>query len=73
MAPLTCCRVQREITITQAMTWMIALAGSVAALFCASMLFLADKEQQAGTFAAGGLALIVWAAFHLTDRQPQHR
>jgi hypothetical protein len=53
------------------MTWMLALAGSAAALYLASMLFLADREQRAAIFAAGGLALVLWAAFHLTDR-PHH-
>jgi hypothetical protein len=46
---------------------MIALAGSVAALYIASMLFLADLEQRAAIFAAGGMALLAWAATHLTD------
>jgi hypothetical protein len=64
---------QRELTLGQVMTWMLALVGSAAALYYAFMLFLADNEQRAAIFAAGGLALIVWAAFHLTDRAHHHR
>jgi hypothetical protein len=51
---------------------MLALVASVAALSWASLMFLADHEQEAALFAAGGLALILWSVFHLTDR-PHHR
>ncbi|HEY5693007.1 MAG TPA: hypothetical protein VIR14_00735 [Gaiellaceae bacterium] len=59
---------QREVSLSQVLCWMLALTGGFAALYWASMLFFADREQQAATFAAGGLALVVWSAFHLTDR-----
>jgi hypothetical protein len=59
---------QREVTLGQVLGWMVALAGGVAALYWASMLFFADDEQRAAIFAAGGVALVVWAANHLTDR-----
>jgi hypothetical protein len=58
----------REITLAQVASWMLALAGSAAALSCAFLLFFSDREQRAATFAAGGLMLAVWAAIHLTDR-----
>lgn len=64
--------VQREITLAQLFTWTLALAGSAAALSWAFLLFFADHEEGAATFAAGGLALAVWAALHLTSRQ-HHR
>jgi hypothetical protein len=47
---------------------MLTLMGGVAALYWATSLFLADSEQRAGIFASGGLALVLWAANHLTDR-----
>jgi hypothetical protein len=52
---------------------MLALVASVAALVCASVLLFADAEQPATIFAAGGLALLFWSAFHLTDRPPHSR
>jgi hypothetical protein len=51
---------------------MLAFVASIAALSWASLMFLADQEQRATVFAAGGLVLIVWAAFHLTDRPQQN-
>jgi hypothetical protein len=63
--------VEREVTLTQVLCWLLALAGSLVALYWACLLFLADREQQAAIVGAGGLALVVWAAFHLTDR-PDH-
>jgi hypothetical protein len=60
---------RREITLVQATSWMLALVGSAAALSWAFLLFFADREQRAATFAVGGLMLAVWAASHLTDRQ----
>jgi hypothetical protein len=65
--------VQREVTLAQVLCWMLALLASVAALSCASLMLLADHEQRAVIFAAGGLALILWSAFHLTDRPHSHR
>jgi hypothetical protein len=59
--------VKREITPAQVLTWMLALVVSVAALYWAFRLSLADHEQRAAVFAAGGLGLVVWAAYHLTD------
>jgi hypothetical protein len=50
---------------------MFALVASLAALSWASLLFLADHEQPAALFAIGGLSLVFWSAFHLTDRPPQ--
>ena len=64
---------QREVTLTQLLCWMRALVASVAALFCASVLVFADHEQPATIFATGGLALLFWSAFHLTDRPPHGR
>jgi hypothetical protein len=64
--------VQREVTHTQVFCWLLALVASVASLSLASLLLLADHEQRATMFAAGGLALILWSVFHLTDR-PHHR
>lgn len=63
--------VQREITLTQLFCWMLALLASVAALVWASMMLLSDHEQPGTIFATGGLALLFWSAFHLTDR-PSH-
>jgi hypothetical protein len=63
--------VEREVTLAQVLCWMLALAGSLAALYWAGLLFLADREQQAAIVGAGGLALVLWAAFHLSDR-PDH-
>jgi hypothetical protein len=60
--------VQREITLAQATTWMLTVLGSIAALSWACMLFLFDQEQHAALVGFGGLALIAWAAYHLTDR-----
>lgn len=60
---------QREITVAQVVSWLIALAGSATALCLAFLLFVTDREQRAATFATGGLALAVWAAVHLTDRR----
>jgi hypothetical protein len=51
---------------------MFALVASIAALSWASLMFLTDHEQPAVLFAAGGVALILWSAFHLADR-PHHR
>ena len=48
---------------------MLALAGSLAALYWACLLFLAGREQEGAIVGAGGLALVLWAAFHLADRQ----
>jgi len=62
-------RTQREITLAQATSWMIALVGSAAALAWAFLLFFADREQWAAAFAAGGLMLALWAAAHVTDRR----
>ena len=62
-------RTRREITLVQATSWLAALVGSAAALSWAFLLFFADREQWAATFAAGGLMLAVWAATHVTDRQ----
>lgn len=64
---------QREVTIGQLLSWMIALTGGVAALYWASMLFLADYERRAAIVAAGGVALFIWAANHLTDRGDRRR
>ena len=60
---------RREITLAQLTSWMLALAGSAAALSWAFLLFWSDRDQRAAVFAAGGLLLAVWAATHLTDRQ----
>jgi hypothetical protein len=60
--------VQREVTLTQVFSWILALVASVTALSWASLLFLADHDQPAALFAVGGLALVLWSAFHLTDR-----
>lgn len=62
-------RTRREITLVQATSWLVALVGSAAAFSWAFLLFFADRDQRAATFAAGGLALAVWAATHVTDRQ----
>ena len=51
--------------------WMVALVASFAALSWAALMYLADDEQRATVFAGGGLVLIAWSVFHLTDR-PQH-
>jgi hypothetical protein len=64
--------VQREVTLTQVLSWMLAMVASVTALSWAALMILADQEQRAAVFAAGGLALITWATFHLTDRQHRH-
>jgi len=52
---------------------MLALVASVAALVFASVLVFADHEQPAMIFGTGGLALLFWSAFHLTDRPPHSR
>jgi hypothetical protein len=65
--------VQREITLGQALSWMLALAGGAAAFSWAFLLFVADREQRALPFTAGGLVLVVWAGIHLTDRQARRR
>ena len=62
---------QREVTLTQVLCWMVALVASFAALSWAALMYLADDEQRATVFAGGGLVLIAWSVFHLTDR-PQH-
>lgn len=64
---------QREVTLTQLLCWMLALVASVAALVFASVLVFADHEQPATIFGTGGLALLFWSAFHLTDRPPHSR
>jgi len=64
---------QREITVPQLLSWLLALAGGATSLCLAFLLFVADKEQRAATFASGGLALSVWAAVHLTDRRSSRR
>jgi hypothetical protein len=63
----------REVAPAQAVIWIIALTGSATALYWAFLLFLADREQRATTFALGGLALVIWAAMHVTDRQHEPR
>jgi hypothetical protein len=65
--------VQREVTLTQLFCWMLALMASVAALFWGTVMVLADHEQPAAIFTTGGLALLFWSAFHLTDRPPHYR
>jgi hypothetical protein len=65
-------RTSREITVAQVASWTLALVGSATALSWAFLLFFADRDQRASVFAAGGIALAVWAAIHLTDRQ-DHR
>lgn len=64
---------QREVTFTQLFFWLSALLASVAALVCASEMLLADHEEPATIFATGGLTLLLWSAFHLTDRPPRSR
>jgi hypothetical protein len=64
--------VQREVTLAQVFCWILALLASVAALSWASLMVLADHDRPAALFAAGGLALLYWSAFHLTDRPHQH-
>jgi len=64
--------VQREITLGQAMAWILAFVGGAAALSGAFLLFLADREEPATAFTSGGLALLLWTGIHLTTRQPQH-
>jgi hypothetical protein len=59
--------VQREITLAQVLGWTVALAGSAVALSIAFLQFWADHEGRAALFTAGGLALAVWAASHVTD------
>jgi hypothetical protein len=59
---------EREVTLAQVFCWILALVASCSALSFASLLFLADHERPAALFAAGGFALILWSAFHLTDR-----
>lgn len=63
---------QREITLAQATAWILAFAGAAAALSGAFLLFLADREEPATAFTSGGLALLLWAGFHLTAQPPQH-
>jgi len=63
--------VEREITLVQALGWMLALAGSAAALSLAFLQLFADHEQRAMLFGMGGLALVVWAASHLANGE-QH-
>ena len=62
-------RTRREITLVQATSWMLALAGSAGALAWAFLLFFADIDKRAVVVAAAGLMLALWAAIHLTDRQ----
>lgn len=64
---------QREVTLAQLFGWMLALLASVAALSWACLMVFADHDQSAAFFAAGGLALLFWSAFHLTDRADGHR
>jgi hypothetical protein len=64
-------RTPTEITLGQATSWALAVAGSAVALSWAFLLFFADREQRAAAFAVGGLALAAWAAFQLTDRRHQ--
>lgn len=59
--------VRREVTFAQVLSWLIALAGGAAALYWASLLVLTDHEQRAMLVGAGGLALVLWVAIHLTD------
>lgn len=59
---------QREVTLTQVLCWLLALAASYAALSVAALLLLSDHEQRGTMFGVGGVALIVWSVFHLTDR-----
>ena len=71
--PLACSDVQREVTLAQLFSWMLALLASVTALSGAALMVLADNEEPAALFGTGGFALLLWSAFHLTDRQPQYR
>ena len=65
--------VAREVTLTQLLYWVLALMGSIAALCLAGLQLLADHEQTATVFAAGGFALVFWAAFHMVGNRPhQH-
>lgn len=64
---------QREVTLAQLFSWMLALLASVTALSGAALMVLADNEEPAALFGTGGFALLLWSAFHLTDRPPQYR
>jgi hypothetical protein len=64
---------QREVTLAQVFTWMLALVASVSALSWASLMLLADHEEQAAIFGVGALVLISWSVFHLTDRPSRQR
>ena len=59
---------QREVTLTQVVYWLLTFAASVAALSLTSLLLLADHEQRATMFGVGGVVLFLWSVFHLTDR-----
>jgi hypothetical protein len=65
--------VQREVTLAQLFCWMLALLASITALSWAALMVLADHEEPGALFATGGLALLLWSAFHLTDRPNHHR
>ena len=52
---------------------MLALLASATALSWAALMVLADREEPAALFATGGLALLLWSAFHLTDRPNHHQ
>jgi len=66
-------RPPREITPAQALLWLLALVGSTTAFSWACLLFFADREQRALTFALCGLALVLWTAVHVTDRRHERR
>lgn len=66
-------RPPRQVAPAQAIVWILALAGSATAFSWALLLFFADREQRAATFTIGGLALVLWAALHLTDYQHTSR
>jgi Na+-transporting NADH:ubiquinone oxidoreductase subunit NqrF len=63
----------REVALGQAIGWILALAGGAAAFSWAFLLFFADREQRAIVFVLGGLALVIWAAVHLTDGRHESR
>jgi hypothetical protein len=69
LTPGSVADVRREVTLVQVLSWLLALAGGFAAFYWAFLLFFADREQRAVMFTAGGLALVLWAATHLTDRE----
>jgi hypothetical protein len=60
---------RREITVTQATSWLLSLAVGGASLSLAFLLFLEDREQRALLFALGGLVLTAWTSIRLTDRR----